>query len=79
MIDFGKSGACGQIVLPDSSILNGQKKCKMAKYKRKCYILINFQALCCTFLSWFLFEEYISFLVKDKLEKSGKIQFYLAA
>ena len=42
-----KLEACGQRVLPDNSISNGQKLAKMPKLKTlKCDILGNFQTIC---------------------------------
>ena len=44
---FLKLEACGQRVLPDNSISNGQKLAKMPKLKTlKCDILGNFQTIC---------------------------------
>ena len=50
MVDFGeffwKSEVCGQTVLPDRSILKGQKMVENAKIpKFKCDILSDFQTL----------------------------------
>ena len=49
MVNFGeflKSEACGQTVLPDRSILIGQKLVENAKIEKfKCDILSNFQTM----------------------------------
>ena len=45
MASFWKPEACGQTVLPDRSVLIGQKLVENAKIK-KCDILSNFQTLC---------------------------------
>ena len=43
---FWKPEACGQTVLPDMSILLGQKLVKNAKFQKfKCDILSNFQTM----------------------------------
>ena len=44
---FWKPEACGQTVLPDRSVLIGQKLVDNAKiHKFKCDILSNFQTVC---------------------------------
>ena len=44
---FEKLEACGQTVLPDRSVLIGQKLVENAKIQKlKCDILSNFQTLC---------------------------------
>ena len=44
---FGKPKACGQTVLPDRSVLIGQKLVENAKIEKfKCDILGDFQTLC---------------------------------
>ena len=46
-MSFGKPEACGQTVLPDRSILIGQKLVENAKIQKfKCDILSNFQTMC---------------------------------
>ena len=48
--------ACGQIVLPDKSILIGQKLMENAKMpKFKCDILSNFQTMCVRYHFWLVF------------------------
>ena len=45
---FWKPEACGQTVLPDRSVLIGQKLVENAKIQNfKCYILSNFQTMWC--------------------------------
>ena len=45
--EFWKPEACGQTVLPDRSLLIGQKLVENAKVKKfKCDILSDFQTLC---------------------------------
>ena len=45
--EFFKPEACGQTVLPDMSVLIGQKLTKKAKIQKfKCNILNNFQTTC---------------------------------
>ena len=50
MVNFGyfwKPEACGQTVLPDRSVLIGQKLVENAKIQKfKCDILDDFQTLC---------------------------------
>ena len=47
MTSFGKSEACGQTVLPDMSILIGQKLVENANIKKlKCDIFSNLQTMC---------------------------------
>ena len=47
LVEFLKSEACGQTVLPDRSVLKGQKLVENAKIKKfKCDILGDFQTLC---------------------------------
>ena len=44
--EFWKRKACGQTVLPDRSVLIGQKLVENAKIKKfKCDILSNFQTM----------------------------------
>ena len=46
LTSFWKSEACGQTVLPDRSILSGQKLVENAKIQNlKCDILSNFQKM----------------------------------
>ena len=46
LASFWKTEACGQTVLPDRSVLIGQKLVGNAKIKRvKCDILSNFQTM----------------------------------
>ena len=48
---FEKPEACGQTVLPDRSVLIGQKMVENAKIQKfKCVILSNFQTMCIVFL-----------------------------
>ena len=45
--EFWKPVACGQTVLPDGSLLIGQKLVENAKIQKcKCDILSNFQTMC---------------------------------
>ena len=47
MASFWKSEACGQTVLPEKSVLIGQKLVENAKIQNfKCDILSNFQTMC---------------------------------
>ena len=47
MTSFWKPVACGQTVLPDRSVLIGQKLVENAKIEKfKCDILSNFQTMC---------------------------------
>ena len=47
LASFWKTEACGQAVLPDRSVLIGQKLVENAKIKKfKCDILDDFQTLC---------------------------------
>ena len=47
LASFWKPEACGQTVLPDRSVLIGQKLVRNAKIKKlKCDILSNFQTMC---------------------------------
>ena len=47
MASFWKPEACGQTVLPDRSVLIGQKLVENAKIQNfKCDILSNFQTMC---------------------------------
>ena len=47
MANLWKSEACGQTVLPDRSVLIGQKLVEDAKIEKfKCDILGDFQTLC---------------------------------
>ena len=47
LASFWKPEACGQTVLPDRSVLIGQKLMENAKIKKfQCEILSNFQTLC---------------------------------
>ena len=47
LASFWKPEACGQTVLPDRSILKGQKLVENAKIQKfKCDILSNFQTMC---------------------------------
>ena len=47
MASFWKPEACGQTVLPDRSVLIGQKLVENAKLEKfKCDILGDFQTLC---------------------------------
>ena len=47
LASFWKPEACGQTVLPDRSVLIGQKLMENAKIKKfKCDILSNFQTMC---------------------------------
>ena len=47
MASFWKPEACGQTVLPDRSVLIGQKMVENAKIQKfKCDILTNFQTIC---------------------------------
>ena len=47
MASFGKPEACGQTVLPDRSLLIGQKLEENGKIQKfKCDILSNFQTMC---------------------------------
>ena len=47
LANFWKSKACGQTVLPDSSILIGQKLAENAKIEKlECVILGDFQTVC---------------------------------
>ena len=47
LASFWKPEACGQTVLPDRSILKGQKLMENAKMEKlKCDILGDFQTLC---------------------------------
>ena len=47
LASFWKREACGQIVLPDKSILIGQKLLKNAQIEKfKCDILSDFQTMC---------------------------------
>ena len=47
LASFWKPEACGQTVLPDRSVLIGQKLVENAEIKKfKCNILSNFQRLC---------------------------------
>ena len=47
MASFWKPKACGQTVLPDISLLIGQKLVESANIKKiKCDILSNFQTMC---------------------------------
>ena len=66
---FWKSEACGQTVLPDRSVLIGQKLVENAKIKKKskCDILSNFQTM------WGLLvckiqQDYICFVFSKKSE-----------
>ena len=57
MVNFGeffnKPEACGQTVLPDRSVLIGQKLVQNAKIQKfKCDILSNFQTM---YVCWFDF------------------------
>ena len=48
--EFLKLKACSQTVLPDMSILVGQKSVENAKIEKfKCDILSNFQPMCCCY------------------------------
>ena len=52
LASFGKPEACGQTVLPDRSVLIGQKLVENAKIQKfKCDILSNFQTMCATTLN----------------------------
>ena len=66
MVHFGeflKPETCGQTVLPDRSILIGQKLVENAKIKKfKCDILSDFQTLCKPFKR----NPSFAFLCKDK-------------
>ena len=69
--EFSKTEACGQTVLPDRSILKGQKICGNAKIaKFKCDILSNFQTMC-------LYSEFLiklnSFLLRIRILLEGCI------
>ncbi len=47
LASFWKPEACGQTVLPDRSVLIGQKFVENGKIQKfKCYILSNFQTIC---------------------------------
>ena len=47
LASFRKPEACGQVVLPDRSVLIGQKLVENAKIEKfKCDILGDFQTLC---------------------------------
>ena len=47
LASFRKLETCGQTVLPDRSVLIGQKLVENAKIQKfKCDILSNFQTLC---------------------------------
>ena len=47
LASFWKPEACGQTVLPDRSVLKGQKLVENAKIQKfKCDILSNFQTVC---------------------------------
>ena len=47
MFHFWKTEACSQTVLPDMSVLRGQKLVKNAKVQKfKCDILSYFQTMC---------------------------------
>ena len=53
--EFWKPEACGQTVLPDRSVLLGQRLVKNAKIEKfKCDILGDFQTLCKMFIYCFL-------------------------
>ena len=50
LANFGKPEACGQTVLPDRSVLIGQKLVENAKIQKFKYdILSNFQTMCTHF------------------------------
>ena len=52
-------------MLPDRSVLMGQKLVESAKIKKfKCDILSNFQTMCCWGNSGFLFDDKRSFSVQ---------------
>ena len=62
LASFWKPEACGQTVLPDRSVLIGQKLVKNAKLQKfKCDILGDFQTMCTGFAShlmiWFLHKR----------------------
>ena len=47
LASFWKPEACGQTVLPDRSVLSGQKLVENAKIQKfKCDILSKFQTIC---------------------------------
>ena len=67
LASFRKSEACGQTVLPDRSVLKGQKLVKNAKIKNKfkCDILSNFQTMCLYFNSSMLIFYFLQFEEQD--------------
>ena len=73
LASFWKTETCGQTVLPERSVLIGQKLVETAKIKIiKCDILSNFQTMwCCQFLHWiakrsFLFSNEFSTIIRSK-------------
>ena len=73
MFDFGgfwKSEACGQTVLPDRSILIGQKLVENAKIQNfKCDILSDFQTMCyCVLWSWGVPEKLFALIVGSTVD-----------
>ena len=62
---FDKPKACGQTVLPDRSVLIGQKLVESAQIQTfKCDILSNFQTMCNTLE---IFQYLLLFILKDTL------------
>ena len=60
MESFCRREACDQAVLPDWSVLKGQKLVENAKFKKiKCDTLSNFQTMCKT-LTFQYFDGYTS-------------------
>ena len=56
--EFWKPEACGQTVLPDRSVLIGQKLVKNAKIKEfNCDILSNLQTMCLSVPFWDFFSK----------------------
>ena len=56
LASFWKPGACAQTVLPDRSVLKGQKLVENAKIQIiKCYILSNFETMCRMDFRFFFF------------------------
>ena len=52
LASFWKPEACGQTVLPDRSVLIGQKLVGNAKIQKlKCDILSNFQTMCLSLIA----------------------------
>ena len=71
LVSFWKSEACGQTVLPDRSILLGQKLLENDRWKKfNCDTLSNFQTMC---MFWSLIIE---FLMEKSLQSNWvQIQF----